>query len=271
MNQTVYPEAVSGPLHFHNSLFTVANTTTDWNGMMFDIVAKGDIIIDSVKVKMNANGPQEVVGYNRMGSAVGNEMIPSAWNAWGTDSVNAAATGDFEIVDLPDVSLQTNDTLGVYLHIQSNNARLSYLNSPAAVYTNSDIAILNGRGVSHTFGVFYSPRNWSGEVFYHYGFNPKGDCQSDRIPVSAIIKFPSSIENIESIGLQIFPNPTNGLIHFKGEKLPKMITIKDIQGRTIRTKTVSHGQLSLSDLQSGLYFLNFELEGKRFAQKIIIE
>ena len=271
MNQTVYPEAVSGPLHFHNSLFTVANTTTDWNGMMFDIVAKGDIIIDSVKIKMNANGPQEVVGYNRMGSAVGNEMIPSAWNAWGTDSVNAAATGDFEIVDLPDVSLQTNDTLGVYLHIQSNNARLSYLNSPAAVYTNSDIAILNGRGVSHTFGVFYSPRNWSGEVFYHYGFNPKGDCQSDRIPVSAIIKFPSSIENIESIGLQIFPNPTNGLIHFKGEKLPKMITIKDIQGRTIRTKTVSHGQLSLSDLQSGLYFLNFELEGKRFAQKIIIE
>jgi hypothetical protein len=238
---------------------------------MFDIVALGDIIIDSLKIKMNANGPQEVVGYNRMGTAVGNEMTPTAWNNWGTDSVNAAATGDFEIVDLPDVSLQTNDTLGVYLHIQSNNARLSYLNSPAAIYSNSDIAVLNGRGVSHTFGAIYSPRNWSGEVFYHYGFNPKGDCQSERIPVSAIIKFPNSIENIESIGLKIFPNPTNGLIHFEGEILPTQVLVKDMEGRTIRNENISLGQIDLNDLQAGLYFLNFEIEGKRYAQKIILE
>ncbi len=270
-NQTIYPEAVRGPLHFYNSLFTVSNTTTDWNGVMFDIVALGDIIIDSLKVKMNANGPQEVVAYNRMGTAVGNEMIPSVWNTWGTDSVNAAATGDFEIVDLPDISLQANDTLGVYLHIQSNNARLSYLNSPAAVYSNSDIAVLNGRGVSHTFGAIYSPRNWSGEVFYHYGFNPQGDCQSERIPVSAIIKFPNSIENIESIGLKIFPNPSNGILHFEGEKIPTTILVKDLQGRIVRTEDVSYGQINLSKLQAGLYFLTFEMEGKRFAQKIILE
>lgn len=270
-NQTIYPEAVRGPLHFRNSLFTTATTTTDWNGVMFDIVALGDIIIDSLKIKMNANGPQEVVGYNRMGSMVGVEMIPSAWTAWGTDSVNAAATGDFEIVNFPDVSLQTNDTLGVYVHLQSVNARLSYLNSPATVYSNSDISVLNGTGVSHTFGATYSPRNWSGEVFYHYGFNPQGDCSSERIPVSAIIKFPSSIENIESIGLKIFPNPSNGLVYFEGKKIPKIITLKDIQGRTIQTKNVSHGQLSISDLQRGLYVLTFEIEGKRFAQKILLE
>lgn len=270
-NQTVYPEAVRGPLHFRNSLFTVANTTTDWNGMMFDIVAHNNIIIDSLEIKVNTIGMQNVVCYNRQGSLVGNEMNSAAWTYWGLDSVDAINAGDFEIIRMPAVSLNTNDTLGVYVHMQNGSSQLSYLNSSATTYSNNEVSVLNGTGVTHTFGTTYSPRNWSGRVYYHYGFNPQGDCQSERLPVSAIIKWPTGMENIESIGLKIFPNPSNGILHFEGENIPELVIVKDLQGRTVRTNNVRLGQINLSDLQSGLYFLTFEIEGKRFAQKIVLE
>lgn len=271
VDQTIYPEAVRGPLHFRNSLFTTANTTTDWNGVMFDIVALGNIVIDSLKIKLNANGPQMVEGYNRMGSIVGNEMIPTAWNVWGTDSVNAAATGDFDIVDFPDVSLQANDTLGVYVHMQNSNSRLSYLNSAAATYANTDVAVLNGTGVSYTFGGTYSPRNWSGEVFYHYGFNPQGDCSSERIGVSAIVRTPDGIGEISEDVLQIFPNPTSGRLSFSGDKIPSHIQVMDIQGRAIGTHKVIGSEINLSSLRAGLYMLFFEIEGATGIRKIILE
>lgn len=197
-------------------------------------------------------------------------MIPTAWNNWGTDVVNALNAGEFHVINFPDVSLTTNDTLGVYIHMPSGS-ELSYLNSAAVNYFNAELQVMNGTGVSHTFGATYSPRNWSGEVFYHYGFNPQGDCQSERLPVSALVKFPNGIENLESIGLKIYPNPSNGIVHFEGEKIPTMVNVKDIQGRIIRSENLSFGQINLSDLHSGLYFLTFEMNNKRFTQKIVIE
>jgi len=113
------------------------------------------------------------------------------WSFWGVDSVQVNNAGDFETVSYSTVTLLPNDTLGVYLHMQNSNANLSYQSSSASsAFSDSSVSILSGSGVAFTFGNSFYPRNWSGELFYHYGFNPSGDCVSPRIPVNLTISEP---------------------------------------------------------------------------------
>ena len=191
-SQTYYPEVVRGTLHFDESLPTSTTTTINWNGVMFDIVALDTITLDSLSTKLNTLGLQTILAYSRAGSHVGYEMNAGAWTLWGNAITTVNTAGDFYSLDYPDKILYPNDTLGVYLHVQNSNANLSYLPSGSSlVYSNNKLQIIGGSGITHTFGAIYSPRNWSGEVFYHHGFNPTGDCNTARLPVHAVVSMPS--------------------------------------------------------------------------------
>lgn len=191
-SQTYYPEVVRGNLHFDESLATSTLTTINWNGVMFDIVALDTITLDSLSSKLNTLGLQTVVAYSRIGSHVGYEMNAGAWTLWGNAATMVGTAGDFYSLDYPDKILYPNDTLGVYLHLQNGSSTLGYLPSGSPlVYSNNKLQILGGSGVTHTFGATYSPRNWSGEVFYHHGFNPTGDCNTSRLPAHAVVSTPS--------------------------------------------------------------------------------
>lgn len=191
-SQTFYSEVVRGNLHFDESLATSTTTTINWNGVMFDIVALDTITLDSLSTKLNTLGAQTVRAYSRVGSHVGYEMTAGAWTLWGDAPTTVNIAGNFYALDYPDKILYPNDTLGVYLHLQNGGANLSYLPSGSTlVYANNKLKILGGSGVTHTFGATYSPRNWSGEVFYHHGFNPTGDCNTARLPVHAVVSMPS--------------------------------------------------------------------------------
>jgi len=190
--QTYFPEAVRGNLWFDNSLFTLSNTNVNWNGVTFDIVATDTITIDSLLIKVNSTGNQTVVAYNRMGSQAGQAMNAAAWTTWGTVNLQVGSAGDFKVLDLSDVVLPAGDTLGVYLHMQTSGSNLSYRNTGStASYQNSEIQILSGSGVSFTFGSLFTPRVWSGEVYYHHGFNPTGDCNSTRQSVTPVVFDPT--------------------------------------------------------------------------------
>ncbi|MEM9023666.1 MAG: T9SS type A sorting domain-containing protein, partial [Bacteroidota bacterium] len=183
--QTRYPEAVRGNLWFDNSLPTLKNTNINWNGVTFDIVASDTVTIDSLSLKINSTGNQAVIAYYRMGSEQGQGMDPAAWTSWGVLNLQVNNAGDFKILDLPDIMLPAGDTLGVYIHMQIPTATLAYRStgSPAS-FQNSELQVLSGSGVAYTFGTLFTPRIWSGEVFYHHGFNPLGDCQSPRVPLT---------------------------------------------------------------------------------------
>jgi lysophospholipase L1-like esterase len=184
-SQTYFCESVRGNLFFEESLFTTSTTTTNWNGIMFDIVALDTITVDSLMIKINSTGQQGVVAYKRAGSHFGNEMISGAWSLWGIDTVQVNNSGDFKILNYPDETLYPNDTLGVYLHMETSSSRLSYqFVSTTSTISNNELEIASGTGISYTYGTTYYPRNFSGEVFYHHGFNPSGDCSSDRIAVN---------------------------------------------------------------------------------------
>jgi len=185
---TYYPEVVRGDLFYSNSLFTTSNASTNWNGFMFDIVANDTLTIDSIQINMNSVGAQTVIGLNRMGSHIGHESSNIGWVPWGTENITVANPGDFKTVIFSPVTLNSNDTLGVYLYLQTSSSYLSYQNSGGAQnVSNSTIQVLSGTGISHTYGTSYSPRNFSGEVFYHYGFRPQGDCISPRLAVEMVV------------------------------------------------------------------------------------
>jgi hypothetical protein len=159
---------------------------------MFNIVPKDSLIIDSLSVKLFDTGNQNVIAYYRMGSYIGHEANSASWTQWGNIPVTVNNAGEFGILDLSDLSLKANDTLGVYLHLQSSGARLSYLNASATnVASNNRMEIPAGTGIGHTFGTTYTPRHFSGEIFYHHGFNPMGDCSTGRNAIHATVSNPN--------------------------------------------------------------------------------
>jgi len=190
--QTYYAQSVRGDLHFKNSLATTTNTTTNFNGIMFDIVAHDSITIDSIALKINSTGPQSVVGHYKVGSYVGYETNTIAWNNWDTLNTIVGTAGDFIYLNFPDLLITDGDTMGIYLYMLDAGSNLSYQAvSNNTIYSNNQLTVNSGSGISHTFGNIYFPRNFSGELFYHYGFNPEGDCHTPRIPVSAVVSTPS--------------------------------------------------------------------------------
>ncbi len=87
---------------------------------------------------------------------------------------------------------------------------------------------------------------------------------------------PSSIENIKEKGIEIFPNPTNGIVNIKIDKAMiskiKNISIFNSAGESVfSTKEINSKQIiDLSELSSGLYMLNINKEGKIISTKIIL-
>ena len=92
---------------------------------------------------------------------------------------------------------------------------------------------------------------------------------------------PVSIDEIGGLAaLDIYPNPTSGSFEFnlrlKDQAEHKLqVTLLDLLGRDLEVKAynVSNGTLNasfdVSDLPAGLYYLEFESEGKKTVERII--
>ncbi len=160
---------------------------------MFDIIADSALIIDSLSTKIYTYGSQGVEIYYKHGSHHGFETNASAWTLWGTTTLYISSHTALEVLHLPQLSLNKQDTIGVYIQMVDPASNLSYnsLNQPMT-RSNEQITIISGTGSSHNFSGTYYPRDWNGEVFYHYGYKSEGSCSSPLTPVYVIISSISS-------------------------------------------------------------------------------
>lgn len=208
----VFVEAVSGPLHYKETFDLTRSTNINFNGQMFDIIPNDTIVLDSLDVPINTLGNQKVVAYYRYGSHIKNESDPSKWTYWGIDSAFITTAGEIASFNYSNIQLLPNNTFAIYLHLLHPNSNLAYQNTPTpAVFTDQLLSVPSGSGISSTFSIAYSPRNFAGRIHYHHGFNPKGDCQSPRIKVSAIQSNPyldlgndTTLSSLDSIYLSPF-------------------------------------------------------------------
>jgi len=176
-----YPQIVRGNLFFSDSVLTQKNSSINWNGCMFDLVAHEDIIIDSLDVKIHSTGNQGIQVYKKPGSYLGYETDNFAWTLLGEDTVYVNSSTDFTSVHPGTFSMSAGDTIGIYIQLSNSSSTLSYYSSGSErIDSTNELTIITGSGIVHNFGGSYYPRNWCGQVFYHYGYRPQGDCVSDR-------------------------------------------------------------------------------------------
>lgn len=176
-----YAAAVRGNLYYSNIASTTWNSNINWNGCMFDLVAQDSLIVDSLSLKVNTLGNQAIEWYYKNGSYSGFEGNSSAWTLGGIETVNVIDPDVPVTISTISLSLLQGDTMGIYLQLANPSSNLSYLsNGSSGTWGTSELSILTGAGISHNFSSSFSPRNWNGEVHYHFGFNPDGDCTTER-------------------------------------------------------------------------------------------
>ncbi|RFC55655.1 GDSL-type esterase/lipase family protein [Brumimicrobium aurantiacum] len=181
-----YAEVVRGDLFYSDEIFTTNTSTTNFNGIMFDLVGHENITIDSFDVKINSTGPQTIELYKKNGSHIGSETNSNAWTLYESIDVNVLDPNVQTHVPFTALNIGIDDTVGIYLKMANSSARLSYRNSgtPQTRSTN-ELTINTGSGVNFGMTASYFPRDLNGRVYYHYGERLQGDCSSGRFPVTA--------------------------------------------------------------------------------------
>ncbi|MDD3773658.1 MAG: T9SS type A sorting domain-containing protein [Weeksellaceae bacterium] len=77
-----------------------------------------------------------------------------------------------------------------------------------------------------------------------------------------------SVDDIAFENIEIYPNPTNGILNFT--EPVKNITIYDISGKTVKTRSETSKIIDLSGLAKGVYIVKGVTQGgKTFEGKII--
>lgn len=183
-----YAEVVRGDLFYRNELPTTISSNIDWNGTMFDLIATETLTIDSFDVKIATAGLQQVQIYFKEGSHKGFELDTNAWTLLDTATIFVNNILGFTQVPIGDLEIVSGDTVGIYIQMAMSTSRLSYLNIPTEIVrTTPELSLITGTGIGHNWTSLYFPRDWNGRVYYHYGFNPQGDCSTGRQPVFAYV------------------------------------------------------------------------------------
>jgi len=145
-------------------------------GVMFDILAgKSAIIISSLDlhVRKNPGDRNAIIAvkvYSKEGSYIGYETQQSKWNLICSASITPADYYKRTVInenEFQAVTLDAFDTRAFYVMLDKADLRYSKGTKIGGVASyNSDLKILEGKGVFGDFGKLYSPRIFNGFVKY---------------------------------------------------------------------------------------------------------
>jgi lysophospholipase L1-like esterase len=172
-----YVQGLKNQKVYSGSLETQKLWNRDWNGIVTDVVAKKDMVLDTVWVPISSFGAQIFEIYTTQGSGRPVAQDPTAWTALNTYSINVTRPGEWLPFDLGGIELQAGDTLGFYFTMQDSSSVLKYHASGREdVFENYELQILNGTGVSFKHGQLFIPRTFIGGFDYHYRNGEEHDC-----------------------------------------------------------------------------------------------
>ena len=151
--------------HHENQIITTMFTSNNaYNGNMFDVSAKNDIVIDSLDVNILADGWVKL--YVRNGTVVGNNTSTAGWSL--VDSVVVVASGQ----DIPTrvplsnrILLQAGSLYGLYVCSYGSMRYTNIIAGTNDVYTDSNMVLTGYYGGTNTFSCT-SSRVWNGTLYY---------------------------------------------------------------------------------------------------------
>lgn len=106
-------------------------------------------------------------------------------------------------------------------------------------------------------------------VYYEDGTTEKLPTQTlkYRLPDDVVI---TNIEDESDYGIEIIPNPTDGLIQVTGLGQTSSALLVDLHGKPVMEKTINEGDyMDISALPSGLYFLQIKDGDQLWSKRVI--
>ena len=82
---------------------------------------------------------------------------------------------------------------------------------------------------------------------------------------------PLSVEVVNDEALSIFPNPVNDVLTINYDKAISQIDVYDVNGKFVKSFTTVNNSINVSDLSSGVYMLNIQIEDGVIVRKIVKE
>ena len=162
---------VAGTPLQNRALTTRLTDNAQSEGVMFDLLAQEDLVLDSVGVKFLQAGQVQAFIYARNGSYQGFESQQAAWNLIGSFfNFNTAPAG--QITNIPiglNLNMFSGDTIGIYIDI-NNGLKFAVgatVNQPGMVeFSDGTLDYLVGANVVHPFGAAQPSRFMNGRVYY---------------------------------------------------------------------------------------------------------
>lgn len=182
---SLFVQGVTGPLHYSDQLQTTNDWNINFNGNMFNLVAKRNLTLESFRIRSKQTGQIPVKVYTKSGAYQGFEQTPSVWNLALQDTLNVVTSGDSILLDIPDTSLNTGDTLAIYVHMANSGQQLLYRSGSSSVsYQTNELLFISGSGIGFNFGTDYPNRTINARFNYRFGENLLGSCATARKLVS---------------------------------------------------------------------------------------
>lgn len=156
-------------------LSTINQSNSQCNGgIMFDLIPKKKMILDSLATLFFNNGLQTIYVYTKKGSFSGFEANASAWKISDSIKLTVSTTNSFVKFGLTKpLTLDKDSTYGIYLNYYSKFTS----KTANASYFNSDLEIVSGSGLCSKFGGVNKYMVFNGQIIYHYF----PECESERV------------------------------------------------------------------------------------------
>ncbi len=180
----------------------------------------------------------------------------------GTDMTTASVT----IAPNPSISSITGNTSTVNEAIESysvtDNSGSSY------VWTVTNGTVVSGSGTANVT-VQWNNSSSTGEICVTE--TSSNDCVGNNYCENVDLS-PLSTENIENgVGLKVFPNPTNGLIHVDMNRFPEQIEIYDVVGKRLYNNDQPgiYNAINMPSI-NGIYLLKITFKEGAISRKIVV-
>lgn len=113
--------------------------------------------------------------------------------------------------------------------------------------------IIKGDNIVGTFdSVTYPPLSGSAVWKLFYG--------TDNVTLAAV--YALDVTNHTTQDISIYPNPTNGQLFINGSKEMKYFVIRNSLGQIVQSGIIENNSLQISTINTGLYFVELQDEGK---------
>ncbi|MDG1842218.1 MAG: plastocyanin/azurin family copper-binding protein [Crocinitomicaceae bacterium] len=239
----------------------IATSTEDYMLIVIDSITNclemDTVTINVSDIAISAGANQTICeGDTAILTATTTGGFPSTFIYWislnagaATQSVTPNTTTTYDVVAIDTIGCKAFDSVKVIVNNVSNNTI-----SESGI----DSVVVNGQTYTSTGTYTQALTNAAG-------------CDS-ILTINVTINTSTGLTDFEALQINAYPNPSSGIVKIQGiEKLGVIygINIQNSEGRILKKISKDYSEINISDLRSGIYFLNIQHENGEGIIRII--